>query len=321
MVNKNNILEEKLTPKDRLKEILSPEDFKDYERMVEESNNKISWEKLEEYSEFDENSNLKGIYWIDDLILYSTSITSLGKFEEVWGNLFLCETPIESLGNLKYVWGNLELILISITSLGNLKEVWGSLNLGQTPITSLGNLKEVWGFLILRWISRKNIINIRKEIRNKKIHIWNKIIYYWEGIYEEFSIFFNYLWEFNDDSNLDNSEIEEEKQEFIEKYWYGSAKRSDSVKKDLNLTANILYYFFVDNFIKEWDKIKKRIKKLKKSNKDEERIKKEKLNLKLALYNKLEEKFNEINNYFWRDIKKRLEDEFEKEMEGYGNHK
>ncbi len=121
------------------------------------------------------------------------------------------------------------------------------------------------------------------------------------------------MWKF-DDLNLDNSKIEESKEKFIKKYWTSKTKRSDSVKKDLNLTANILYYFFVDNFIKEWDKIKKRINKLKKSNKDEESIKKEKLNLKLALYNKLEEKFNEIKYYFWEDIKKRLEDEFKKEM-------
>ncbi len=394
MVDKNNILEEKLTPKDKLKIILNPEDFKDYERMVEESEGIISWEKLEEYSEFDENQNLKGIYWKGDLDLSSTKITSLGKLKyvwgdldlrwvpitslgslnKIWGNLNLIWTPIKSLSNLNEVWGDLYLYWTPLTSLSNLNEVWGDLNLRLTPITNLGELQKVWGSLGLRWtpltslsnlnevwgelhlswtplislsnlnevwgnlylgwtsitnlgelrkvwgdlyliwLSKKNIINIRKEIKNKKIHIWWEIIYDWKYIYEKFSIFFDYLWEFNDDENLDNSKIEKEKQEFIEKYWYSSAKRSDSVKKDLNLIANIFYYFIVDNFIEEWEKIKKIIKELKKSNKNEKSIKEEKLNLRLKLHNKLEEKFNEINHYFWEDIKKRLEDEFKMEM-------
>ncbi len=302
MIDKNNIPEEKLTPKDRLKKILTPEDFKNYERMVKESYGRITWRRLEEYSEFDENQKLKGIYRKNNFNLYWIKITSLG--------------------NLKYVWGELNLSWSSITSLGNLEEVWEDLYLRWVPITSLGNLKKVWGELNLKLVPRKNIINIRKEIRNKKIHIWKEIICYdRSNIYQEFSTFFNYLWEFNNDESLDNSKIEESKKKFINKYWYGSAKRSDSVKKDLNLIANIFYYFIVDNFIEEWEKIKKIIKELKKSNKNEKSIKEEKLNLRLTLHNKLEEKFSEINNYFWEDIKKRLEDEFKKEMEGYGNHK
>ncbi len=321
MVDKNNILEEELTSKDRLKEILSPEDFKDYERMIEESNGEISWEKLEKYSEFDENQNLIGIFWEDNLDLDQTEITSLWKIKEVWGSLCLRFTNIISLGDLEKVWRWLNLSWTPITNLGNLKKVWGSLNLSFTNLISLGNLEYIWLNLDLRLVPKKNIINIRKEIKNKKIHIWWEIIYDWKYIYEKFSTFFNYLWEFNNDESLDNSKIEESKKKFINKYWYGSAKRSDSVKKDLNLIANIFYYFIVDNFIEEWEKIKKIIKELKKSNKNEKSIKEEKLNLRLTLHNKLEEKFSEINNYFWEDIKKRLEDEFKKEMEGYGNHK
>ncbi len=245
-----------------------------------------------------------------------SSIINLGDLEKVWGSVNLDWTKIESLFKLKEVWRSLDLSFTSITTLGNLEKVWGSLDLSFTSMISLGNLKEVWDNLGLRWISRKNIKNIIKEIKDKKIHIWGEIIYDWRAldIYKEFSIFFNYLWEFNDDENLDNSKIEKEKQEFIKKYWTSKTKRSYSVKKDLNLIANIFFYFLIDNIIEKWAKTKNQIEELKKSNRDEKSIKEEIISLKLALHNKLDEKFSEIKHYFWEDIKKRLEDEFKMEM-------
>jgi hypothetical protein len=97
-----------------------------------------------------------------DLSNLPFELESLGKLEEVNGNLYLENTSIKSLDNLEKANRGLWLSNSSITDLGNLEHVRGSLDLVNTPITDLGNLKFVGGYLWLRNTPIKSLGNLEK---------------------------------------------------------------------------------------------------------------------------------------------------------------
>ena len=84
-----------------------------------------------------------------NLDLRYTPIKSLGNLVRVDGYLWLDESSIESLGNLEYVGGDFDLRWSSIQSLGNLEYVGKGLYLQNTPIQSLGNLEYVGDIIYL----------------------------------------------------------------------------------------------------------------------------------------------------------------------------
>ena len=69
-----------------------------------------------------------------DLVLFQTTIKSLGNLQSVGGSLDLRETPIKSLENLVSVGRDLDLNLSSIRKLSDLKYVGGDIDLSSTPL-------------------------------------------------------------------------------------------------------------------------------------------------------------------------------------------
>lgn len=63
-------------------------DYMQLQKMVDESNWKISWEKLMQYTKI-KNWEVEWIYWDEDLDLRGTNITTLWKLKKVWGKLDL----------------------------------------------------------------------------------------------------------------------------------------------------------------------------------------------------------------------------------------
>ncbi len=424
IIEKNNLNENKLSSKENLKQKLNPEEFNDYEKMVEESDGIISWEKLEDFTRFNKKWFIDWIYWKWDLdlmwkpisnlkylkkifwrlklnsefitslpnleyvkwslSLYLSKVESLPKLKKVWwwlnwkcikglpelksvwSNLHLVGNPIKSLPKLEkvwfslrlewssikslpkleYVWGNLNLTLTFIESLPKLKTVgsilskkhkirnlpeleyvqwdlnlnwsfikdlpklkyvWGNLDLTWTYIEILPKLEEVWEDLILNWIPKNILESLLKEIIERPIKIWWKTIYDWTGFknYIDIYYFLNYLENFRDKTIYDNI-LNDNKKEFINRYWIWRAKRDEKTKKELNILANIFFYKFMDNFITEVEKIKL----MKNDWASEKEIEVE----RYKIDEKLDNKFHEIWHYFWEEIKNRLLDEFRKEM-------
>ena len=128
------------------------EDFKMLEKMVEESEGKISWEKLKEYTRI-KDWKVEWIYWKGDLDLSWTSIKSLWKLKKVWWKLDLWRVEsLEELWELEEVWWDWDLRWTRIRSLWKLREVWWKLDLRWVEsLEDLGELEEVRWYLYLRW--------------------------------------------------------------------------------------------------------------------------------------------------------------------------
>ncbi len=174
--------EQKSIYEEYLKNNLTHKDFKDYERMVQESEGIISWEKLKKYSRFRDNWKLDWIYWEWDLNLNYKPITSLSKLKEIKWCLYLYETSIKKLSYLKNVFGFLDLQKTPIKRLPNLEKVlweayfkWSAikslpkleyvsreLDLSYTNIKSLPKLEEVWFYLNLNSTTMKSIPRLKK---------------------------------------------------------------------------------------------------------------------------------------------------------------
>ncbi len=249
--------------------------------------------------------NLENVWF--DLNLQWTSIEDLPKLKEVWLSLFLQWTFIEILPNLENVWFDLSLQWTSIKDLPKLEYVWYDLNLQWTLIENLPKLHIVWNDLTLNWISWNALKNILKEIITNSIKVRWEIIYDWTNFksYIDISLFLNSFWVFEDEIT-DEELLNDQKKEFINRYWSWKAKRDDKVKKELNILANIFYYQFVENFLSYGHKIKLMQKNWASKNEIDEKIE--------EIYKKLDDKFHEIEHYFWEEIKNRLLDEFRKEM-------
>ena len=316
-----------LSPKETLKRKLTPEQFIDYERMVKESGGIMSWEKLEKCSKFNDDKSLEWIYWEGNLNLLWIRTRSLKYLKKVWGIFSMFASGIESLENLREVWWDLDLRSTSIRNLPKLEEVWMSLNLELsiiknlpkleyvwwnlnlqwTSIKSLPKLKYIWYSLHLSWIPENNLKNILKELNKNSTKVWWKITY---GLidfkdYIRWKSFLNYLENFENE-NMDEELLNNHKKKFIDRYWTWRVKRDDKVKRELNTLANIFYYQFVENFLIYRDKIKLMQKNWASKEEIDEKVR--------EIYKKLDDKFEQIEYYFWEEIKNRLLDEFRKEM-------
>ncbi len=276
------------TPKENLRKNLTPKEFKDYEKMVEESMGIIFWEKLEEYTKFNDDWSLDWIYWGQQLDLTSSLfIKNLKYFKRIRGYLDLGWNEIEYLPDLE----NVEWDMI----------------ISKTPIKELPNLKYVWLNLVLNWIPINNLINILKEIdKNSTKIVWG-IIYNWKDIkhYTNIYKFLDYLQDFGNEI-IDDKILNDQKKEFINRYWIWRTKRDFSVKKELDGLANVFFCKFMENFLEEVEELNL-MKNIWVSEKE----------IEIEWYKidkKLEEKFHEIWHYFWEEIRNRLLDEFKKKM-------
>lgn len=189
---KENTSSKNTSPEEKLKNQLweNSEDFLDLQRLVKESNWKISWEWLSKYTQII-NWQVEWIYWEWYLDLMWTKITSLWKFRKAWDlnfnwvstledlseleecwDLFLWGTKITSLWKLKKVWNILLEWVSTLKDLGKLEECW-NLDLRWTSITTLGKLKKAWD-IYLYWASALENLGELEECRDLNLR-WTSI--------------------------------------------------------------------------------------------------------------------------------------------------
>ncbi len=181
--------------------------------------------------------------------------------------------------------------------------IYWDLDLSWIPIDNLNNI-----------INRTYLINII-DVINKKIRL--KIMYNWINMEPYMNLFnsidinsyikiYNFLIYLQDFGNeiIDDKILNNHKKEFINRYWIWITKRDFSVKKELDVLANVFFYKFIENYLKEIEKIN-----LMKNNWvcEEERK-----NYAKEVYKKLEEKLDYIEYYFWEEIKNRICDELQR---------
>ncbi len=292
-----NKIKNYFSSEERLRKKLLTSRFKYYKEIIEKSKGVITWEKLEEYSIFHEDWILISIYWEWNLDLSWVSIEFLVLLKGISWDLYLTNSKIKDL-------------IIS-------KIIKWSLYLNWSLIENLKGLEYVWKDLDLSWITIDTLSNILYEIGKKEVKIWWKIIYNWTnmkpymGIYNSMNInsyikiynFLIYLQDF-EDKDIDKELINVYKEELISIYWTWKMARSNIVKKQLSLFINIFYVKFIENYLKEIEKIN-----LMKNNWvcEEERK-----NYAKEVYKKLEEKLDYIEYYFWEEIKNRICNELQR---------
>ncbi len=142
-----------LKPKQYFIKILwkGSKDLRMLEKLVEDSNNKINWEKLRWYVKIKDNKTIESIYYEESLDLSWTRIKDLWKIEKVWWNFNLNWLKyLNNLWNLKEVGGDMDVR-------------WTSIEIQKTIIKKIksGSLKVKWD-IFFGWNS-ENVENLLCE--------------------------------------------------------------------------------------------------------------------------------------------------------------
>ncbi len=151
--------------KEYFKNILEPQEFRELQTLVIDSNNIISWKKLIQDGVVNiEDKKVEWIYWKNPLNLEWTRIKNLWKLKKVNWWLF-CDgvETLEDLWNLELVEGLLELSWTKVRSLWKLKKVWRGLNCYDLEtLENIWKLEEVRGCLYLKWTKIKSLWKLKK---------------------------------------------------------------------------------------------------------------------------------------------------------------
>ncbi len=239
-------------PREYFSNVLELSEFEWLEKMVKDTDGKISWEKLAIRGVVKiKNKKIEWIYWKEYLDLRWTRIKSLGnlkkirwglccenveslediwKLEEIWGYVNINWTKIKSLGNLKKVGRGLYCRkLDTLVDLWKLEEVGDNLTVRWTKIKTLWKLKKVGGILYVKETDIRIQLEIIKKLKEKKLKVWeleyNESI---DRIYEDEKINYDkYRKMFGEDIN----KIEDEEMKTI---WEGILRwEYKKIKKEI----------------------------------------------------------------------------------------
>ena len=170
----------KNNPKNWLRKILDIKEFKELERLNNESKWKIDWKTLATYWVCDISDwKVLWIIWSKNLELKWTDIEDLWKIKEIKWNLELQWTPLKSLGKLKIIEWNLFLKNTKLIDLWDLDEITWQLNLIGSKLSSLWKVRIVWWSLDLSYSWITDLWIIEKIWWNFHLE-WIKIQEYWK---------------------------------------------------------------------------------------------------------------------------------------------